>query len=130
MIQEPWSTLLRDLLRRTRPGALTDPIEHDAKEDNTCPGNKPHPEVGALGESGNDVVAERAGADETADDDIARTRTMPWFTARSNDFRESGSWTFQSNCRSVEPAAVAASTTVVETPRMPASTSRMTGGAA
>ena len=55
---------------------------------------------------------------------------MPWFVATWSARRDSGSRTFQSTCRSVEPAAIAASTIVVETPRIPASTSRMTGGTA
>ena len=55
---------------------------------------------------------------------------MPWFAARSSARRDNGSWTFQSSCRSLDPAAVAASTTVGDTLRMPASTSRTTGGIA
>ena len=37
---------------------------------------------------------------------------MPWLAASRSARRESGSWTFQSSWRSVEPADVAASTTV------------------
>ncbi len=44
---------------------------------------------------------------------------MPWLAATSSARRESGSWTFQSSWREVEPAAVAASTTVTGTARMP-----------
>ena len=55
---------------------------------------------------------------------------MPWFAARSSARRERGSWTFHSSWRSVDPADRAASRTVGETARMPASTSRMTGGTA
>ena len=55
---------------------------------------------------------------------------MPWLAASSSAGRASGSWTFHSSWRSVEPADVAASTTVGGTARMPASTSRMTGGTA
>ena len=55
---------------------------------------------------------------------------MPWFAATRRARRDSGSWTFQSSWRSVEPAAVAASTAVRETSRIPESTSRMTGGTA
>ncbi len=55
---------------------------------------------------------------------------MPWFEASRRDGLAIGSCTFQSSWRRSEPAAVAASTTVAGTPRMPFSTSRMTGGTA
>ena len=56
--------------------------------------------------------------------------TIPWLAASRSARRDIGSWTFQSSCRAVAPDAVAASITVAGTPRIPTSTSRMTGGSA
>ena len=95
------------------------------------PAARPLPKSSPLGEPGDDVEAEGAGADEGADDDHREDQDDA-LVRREQQRRAgtSGNWTFQSSWRSVEPAAVAASMTVVETARMPASTSRMTGGAA
>ena len=95
------------------------------------PGRRvPCPKSSPLGEPRDDVVARAPRPDEAPTTTIARTMTIPWLAASSSARRDSGSWTFQSSWRAVEPAEVAASTTCGETDRMPTSTSRMTGGTA
>jgi hypothetical protein len=53
-----------------------------------------------------------------------------WFTARTRIGRAIGSRTLVSSCHRVEPCAVAASTTVGETPAMPSSVIRIVTGTA
>ena len=48
---------------------LGDPVEHDAEQDDREPGRQALAVQLALREAGDDVVAERAGADQAADDD-------------------------------------------------------------
>jgi hypothetical protein len=44
--------------------------------------------------------------------------------------RDIGSWTLRSVCQRVEPIAVAASTLVADTPRIPSAVIRIAGGIA
>ena len=52
-----------------RPRALRDPVEDDPEQDDRDARGEALAEVLGLGEAGDDVVAQRAGADEAADDD-------------------------------------------------------------
>ena len=61
---------------------------------------------------------------------IESAKRIVWFTDRSSRRRASGSCTFQSTCRPVEPSAVAASTVFSGTPRMPSDVMRTAGGTA
>ena len=61
---------------------------------------------------------------------IESANRITWLTESSSMRRASGSCTFSSTCRFVEPSASAASTVFVGTPRIPSAVIRIAGGIA
>ena len=61
---------------------------------------------------------------------IESANRIVWLTPRSSMRRASGSCTFASICRRVEPIEAAASTVFVATPRIPSAVIRTAGGTA
>ena len=59
---------------------------------------------------------------------IDSANRIVWFTASRSILRASGSCTFVSTCRRVEPIAAAASTVFAGTPRMPSAVIRTATG--
>ena len=61
---------------------------------------------------------------------IESAKRIVWFTPSSSIRRASGSWTFVSVCRVVDPSETAASTVFSGTPRIPSAVIRTEGGIA